>query len=68
MALAVLPMLSVGGMQLFQTEAFDAPDKVVPRAAQLAGGISGIYLAFTAILAAALWIAGLSGSTPLPTP
>jgi trk system potassium uptake protein TrkH len=61
MALAVLPMLSVGGMQLFQTEAFDAPDKVVPRAAQLAGGISGIYLAFTAILAAALWIAGLSG-------
>ena len=61
MALAVLPMLSVGGMQLFQTEAFDAPDKVVPRAAQLAGGISGIYLTFTAILAAALWIAGLSG-------
>ena len=61
MALAVLPMLSVGGMQLFQTEAFDAPDKVVPRAAQLAGGISGIYLAFTAILAAALWVAGLSG-------
>ena len=61
MALAVLPMLSVGGMQLFQTEAFDAPDKVVPRAAQLAGGISGIYLAFTAICATALWIAGLPG-------
>lgn len=61
MALAVLPMLSVGGMQLFQTEAFDAPDKVVPRAAQLAGGISGIYLAFTALFAAALWIVGLSG-------
>lgn len=61
MALAVLPMLSVGGMQLFQTEAFDTPDKVVPRAAQLAGGISGIYLAFTALCAASLWSAGLPG-------
>ena len=28
MAMAMLPMLSVGGMQLFRTEAFDAPDKV----------------------------------------
>jgi trk system potassium uptake protein TrkH len=61
MALAVLPMLSVGGMQLFQTEAFDTPDKVVPRAAQLAGGISGIYLALTAAWAAGLWAAGLPG-------
>jgi len=61
MALAVLPMLSVGGMQLFQTEAFDTPDKVVPRAAQLAGGISGIYLALTAAWAAGLWAAGMPG-------
>ena len=61
MALAVLPMLSVGGMQLFQTEAFDTPDKVAPRAAQLAGGIGIVYLGFTAACALALWLAGMSG-------
>lgn len=59
MALAVLPMLSVGGMQLFQTEAFDAPDKVLPRAAQLAGGISGVYLTLTFAWSVALWLAGM---------
>jgi len=61
MALAVLPMLSVGGMQLFQTEAFDAPDKVLPRAAQLAGAIGGIYLTLTFAWAVALWLAGMEG-------
>ena len=44
MAMAMLPILSVGGMQLFRTEAFDTPDKVLPRAAQIAGGIFAIYL------------------------
>ena len=39
MAMAMLPILSVGGMQLFKTEALDTPDKVLPRAAQIAGGI-----------------------------
>jgi trk system potassium uptake protein TrkH len=59
MALAVLPMLSVGGMQLFQTEAFDAPDKVLPRAAQLAGGIGTVYVSLTFLWAVALWAAGM---------
>jgi trk system potassium uptake protein TrkH len=48
-------------MQLFQTEAFDAPDKVLPRAAQLAGGIGGIYLVLTFAWAVALWFAGMEG-------
>ena len=61
MALAVLPILSVGGMQLFQTEAFDAPDKVVPRATQLAGGIGLVYVALTILWAIALWGAGMPG-------
>lgn len=59
MALAVLPMLSVGGMQLFQTEAFDQPEKVLPRAAQLAGGIITIYLFLTFTWMVALWFAGM---------
>jgi trk system potassium uptake protein TrkH len=61
MALAMLPMLSVGGMQLFQTEAGDTPDKVLPRAAQLAGGIFAIYLLLTGICALALWMTGMPG-------
>jgi trk system potassium uptake protein TrkH len=59
MAMAVLPMLSVGGMQLFRTESYDSAEKVVPRAAQLAGGIGLVYAVVTAILAAMLAFAGM---------
>ena len=38
MAISVLPMLQVGGMQLFRVEAFET-DKVMPRAAAIALGI-----------------------------
>lgn len=61
MALAILPILSVGGMQLFQTEAFDTPDKVLPRAASLAGAIFALYLLLTLVCALGLWLVGLSG-------
>jgi len=46
-------------MQLFRTEAFDTPEKVLPRAAQLAAGIGGIYLLFTVVATIALMIAGM---------
>jgi len=60
MAVAVLPILQVGGMQMFRVEAFDT-DKVLPRAAQIAGGISIVYVVLTAIAALILWILGMSG-------
>jgi trk system potassium uptake protein TrkH len=60
MAVAVLPILRVGGMQLFRVEAFDT-DKVLPRAAQIAGGISIVYVFLTALAAIVLWAFGLSG-------
>ena len=59
MALAVLPMLSVGGMQLFKTESYETPDKVVPRAAELAGGISLVYGGLTLLWSLMLYGAGL---------
>ena len=59
MALAVLPMLSVGGMQLFKTESYETPDKVVPRAAELAGGISLVYGGLTLLWSLMLYSAGL---------
>ena len=46
-AMAVLPMLKVGGMQLFRLECSDMGEKILPRAASLAGGISLIYLGLT---------------------
>src|SRR3546814_6597237 len=60
MAVAVLPMLQVGGMQLFRIEAFDA-DKVLPRAAQIAGGIGIVYVFLTSVGALVLWSLGMSG-------
>ena len=59
MALAVLPMLSVGGMQLFRTESFETADKVIPRATQLAGGIFGIYTLLTGLWWLMLSLAGM---------
>ena len=61
MALAVLPLLRVGGMQLFRMESSDQSEKAMPRAAQVAAAIGIIYLFLTVICAGALWFAGLSG-------
>ena len=59
MALAILPMLSIGGMQLFKTESYETPDKVVPKAASFAAGISIVYITLTTAWAFMLWGAGM---------
>ena len=60
MAIAVLPMLGVGGMQLFRTESSDQSEKVLPRAAQLSAVIGGIYVVLTMAAATAYWAAGMT--------
>lgn len=60
MALTVLPMLRVGGMQMFKVEAFEAQEKIMPRATQLATSLVGLYLLLTAAWCAMLWFAGMS--------
>jgi trk system potassium uptake protein len=60
MAISILPMLQVGGMQLFRVEAFDT-DKVLPRAAQIAGGIAIVYVLLTGVGVLVLWSLGMSG-------
>ncbi len=60
MALSVLPMLRVGGMQLFRMESSDTSEKVLPRAAQIATAIGLIYLALTLICAACYAILGMT--------
>jgi len=61
MAIAIFPMLRVGGMQLFRMESSDHSDKAMPRATQIAGSIGVIYLVLTFIWAVAYWLAGMSG-------
>ena len=59
MAIAILPMLSIGGMQLFKAESYETPDKIIPRAAIFASGISIVYIILTSIWAFMLWFAGM---------
>jgi len=61
MAIAILPMLRVGGMQLFRMESSDRSEKALPRAAQVASAIGIIYLVLTGIWTIAYWFAGMNG-------
>ena len=56
MAIAVLPMLRVGGMQLFKVEAFETQEKALPRAGQIAAWITVVYIGLTAIWSLGLWL------------
>ena len=61
MAISILPMLRLGGMQMFRVEAFETEGKMLPRAAQLSAGVSLILIFFTVVLALCLWAAGMTG-------
>jgi trk system potassium uptake protein TrkH len=60
-AVAILPILRIGGMQLFRMESSDRSEKILPRAAQISAVIGAIYLALTVLCAAAYWLAGMNG-------
>jgi trk system potassium uptake protein TrkH len=47
MAITVLPLLKVGGMQLFRIESSDKPEKILPRTTQVAFIIISTYLILT---------------------
>ena len=59
MAVAVLPMLNVGGMKLFQTESSDWSDKSSPRAKTVAKNIVAVYLSLTAACIIGYLITGM---------
>lgn len=59
MALAVLPMLKIGGMQLFKVEGFDTPEKILPRATQISGSLTAIYIFFTLACMVGYYISGM---------
>lgn len=61
LSLAILPILGVGGMQLFVAEVpGPTKDKIHPRIRETAVMLWGMYLAFTALETVLLMIGGLS--------
>ncbi len=62
LAIAVLPMLGIGGQQLFRAETPGiTKDKLTPRIAGTAKALWYIYLGLTILCALAYWAAGMSG-------
>ncbi|SDI50551.1 trk system potassium uptake protein TrkH [Pseudomonas flavescens] len=60
MAVAVLPMLRIGGMRLFQTESSDRSDKVMPRSHMVAKYMVVAYLGISLLGCLGFWLAGMS--------
>ncbi len=63
LAVAIMPMLGIGGMQLYRAET-PGPvkdSKLTPRITETAKALWYIYLALTVACALAYWIAGMDG-------
>jgi trk system potassium uptake protein len=61
MAMAVLPLLRTGGMQMFHAESSDRHAKPLPRVTQLVKVLLVAYLTLSGACALAYWLAGMSG-------
>ena len=59
MAITVLPLLKVGGMQLFKMEGSDSTEKILPRTFEVAAIIISTYLALTFLCAFFYWVFGM---------
>lgn len=59
-ALALLPVLRVGGMQLFRTESSDKTQKLLPSTGELAIAITKVYLALSTLCSLAYLMGGMS--------
>ena len=59
MAITVLPLLNIGGMQLFRMESSDSAEKILPKAREVTLIISIIYLTLTFVCGVAYWSVGM---------
>ena len=60
MAITILPLLKVGGMQLFKMEGPDSTEKILPRTIEVAAIIISTYVALTFFCGFFYWIFGMS--------
>ncbi len=58
-AIAIFPILKIGGMQLFQSEFSSKEEKVLPRTTKIATGIGFVYLFLTLTCSLALFLSGM---------
>ncbi|SBV91773.1 Potassium uptake protein TrkH [uncultured Alphaproteobacteria bacterium] len=62
MAIAILPMFRVGGMQMFKLESSEkTSDKISPRVRSMALRIGGVYIALTTACGVTYWLLGMTG-------
>jgi len=59
MAVAILPVLRVGGMQLFRTESSDKLERIRPRVSQVSALLIAVYFGLTVLCTVALLAAGM---------
>ena len=60
MAITILPLLKIGGMQLFKKESSDTTEKILPKTREVTLIISIIYLTLTLVCGIAYWAAGMN--------
>jgi trk system potassium uptake protein TrkH len=60
MAITVLPLLNIGGMQLFRMESSDTTEKILPKTREVTLIISSIYLVLTLACGIAYWLFGMN--------
>ena len=60
MAITILPLLKVGGMQLFKMEGSDSTEKILPRTIEVAAIIISTYLVLTLLCGFFYWLFGMS--------
>ncbi len=59
MAITLMPIMNVGGMQLFKISSNDSSEKILPKSKEIALRLIYIYSALTAICAISYWIFGM---------
>ena len=60
MAITILPLLKVGGMQLFKMEGPDSTEKILPRTIEVAAIIISTYIILTLICGFFYWVFGMT--------
>mgnify|MGYP001339689242 FL=1 len=60
MAITILPLLNIGGMQLFRMESSDTTEKILPRTRRVTLIISAIYLFLTFACGISYWLVGMN--------
>ena len=60
MAITILPLLNIGGMQLFRMDSSETAEKILPKTREVTLIISTIYLFLTFACGVAYWLVGMN--------